>query len=213
MKRTIIVSVAVFALVGAGCSSSDPTASDEYQALEQELAAANQQLVETEQDLVQAEAEVVAITAERDALAQAAVPGDRYDNAARIQSELVAILDDPEAFGTEDEIADLLATHATPEALMDDDVFGAVNYRTGFYDTLYGMADAQIDVYDTWLCDDGSQGGLLWQWHGTNNAGNPFHLAGISLTTHDEDGMISYELVTYPHPDAYVEESFMGSGN
>lgn len=213
MKRIIVASIAVFALVVAGCSSSDPTASEEYQALEQELAAVDQQLVETEQDLAQSEAEVVAITAERDALAQAAVPGDRYDNAARIQSEILAILDDPEAFGTENEIADLLATHATPGALMDDDVFGAVNYRTGFYNTLYGMADAQIDVYDNWLCDDGSQGGVLWQWHGTNNAGNPFALAGISLVTHDEDGLISYELVTYPYTDAYVRETFMGSGN
>jgi hypothetical protein len=179
-------------ILAAGCST-DPTTSDEYLALEQELAAAQQQLV--------------------GALAQAAVPSDRYNNAARIQSELNAILDDPEAFGTEDEIADLLATHATPRALMDDDVFGAVNFRTGFYNTLYGMADAQIDTYDTWLCDDGSQGGALWQWHGTNNAGNPFELAGISLNTFDENGLISYELVTYPYPDGYVRETFMGSGN
>ena len=47
--------------------------------------------------------------------------------------EIRAILDDPEAFGTEDEIADLLATHAKGDALMDDDVFGAVGWRTGFF--------------------------------------------------------------------------------
>jgi hypothetical protein len=179
-------------ILATGCST-DPTTSDEYLALEQELAAAHQQLV--------------------DALTQAAVPGGRYNNAARIQSELIAILDDPEAFGTEDEIADLLATHATPEARMDDDVFGSQSFRAGFYNTLYGMVDAQIDVYDTWLCDDGSQGGALWQWHGTNTTGNPFELAGISLATYDEDGRVSYELVTYPYPDAYVREAFMGSGN
>jgi hypothetical protein len=50
-------------------------------------------------------------------------------------------------------------------------------------------------------------------WHGTNSAGNPFELAGISLMTHDEDGLISCELVTYPYPDEYVRETFMGSGN
>lgn len=121
MRRTIVASIAVLALGVAGCSSSDPTAPDEYQALDQELAAADQQLVETELDLAQAEAEVAAITSERDALAQAAIPGDRYDNVVRIQSELIAILDDPEAFGTEHEIADLLASHATPGALMDND--------------------------------------------------------------------------------------------
>ncbi len=213
MKSTIVASVAVFALVVAGCSSSDPTASDEYQALEKELAAVDQQLVETEQNLARAEAEVAAITAERDALAHGAVPSHRYENAARILSEIKAILDDPEAFGTEDEIADLLATHATPEALMDDDVFGAVSYGAGFFNTLYGWSDAQIDVYDRLLCDDGSQSAALWLWHGTNIAGNPFELAGISLATHDEDGLISYELVTYPYPDDYVREAVMGSGN
>jgi hypothetical protein len=199
-------------ILAAGCST-DPTTSDEYQALEQELAAAHQQLVEAELDLAEAEAEVVAITAGRDASDQTAVPVDRYNNAARILDENLAILSDPEGFGTKDEIADLLATNAIPGAMMDDDVFGAVNFRTGFYNTLYGMGDTQIDVYDTWLCDDGSQSGSLWQWHGTNSAGNPFQLAGISLVTHDEEGLISYELVTYPYPDAYVREAFMGSGN
>jgi len=62
-------------------------------------------------------------------------------------------------------------------------------------------------------CDDGSQSAALWLWHGTNIAGNPFELAGISLATHDEDGLISYELVTYPYPDDYVREAVMGSGN
>ncbi len=213
MKRTVVASIAVLVLVAAGCSSSDPTTSDEYQALEQELALADQQLAETEQELADAEAQAVAISAERDALAQATDSSDRHDNAARGQAEIRAILDDPEAFGTEDEIADLLATHAKGDALMDDDVFGAVGWRTGFFNTLYGMADARVDTYDTWLCDDGSQGGALWMWHGTNAAGNPFELAGISLTEHDEDGLISYELVTYPYSDEHVRRAFSGSGS
>jgi outer membrane murein-binding lipoprotein Lpp len=57
MKRTIVASIAVLVLVVAGCSSSDPTASDEYQAIEQELAAAEQQLAETEQALAEAQQE------------------------------------------------------------------------------------------------------------------------------------------------------------
>ena len=56
MKRTIVASIAVLVLVAAGCSSSDPTASEEYQALEQ--------------DLAQTEAELVEMTVERDVLAE-----------------------------------------------------------------------------------------------------------------------------------------------
>lgn len=198
MRRQVLV-IVVGVLIATGCSTSDPTASEEYQALEHQLA--------------RAEAAVVAITAERDALSQTTVSGGRYDAALRVHNEIISVLDDPAAYGTEDEMADLLASHATPDALMDDDVFGAVDYRSGFYNTLFGMASAQIDVYDDWLCDDGSQGGFSWAWHGTNNAGNPFYLAGISLATHDEYGLISYELVTYPYSDGYVREAFLGSGN
>jgi hypothetical protein len=54
MRNRIIPFVVTLVLVMAGCSASDPTASDEYQALEQELASATSQLA--------------AVTAERDAL-------------------------------------------------------------------------------------------------------------------------------------------------
>ena len=125
----------------------------------------------------------------------------------------VALLDDPGGFGSEEEIADLLATHATSDAKMDDDVFGAVPYRTGFCNTLYsGLVDAEIDVYHSWVAGDGSQSGVLWMWRGTNASGNPFELAGVSLTEHNEEGLISYELVVYPYPDEYVHEAVFGAG-
>jgi hypothetical protein len=54
MRKGNVPFVAVLLLVMAGCSSSDPTASDEYAALEQELA--------------QSEAQLAEVTAERDAL-------------------------------------------------------------------------------------------------------------------------------------------------
>ena len=131
----------------------------------------------------------------------------------KIHEEIISLLHDPEAGGTEAKIADLLATHATDDALMDDEVFGSVNYRQGFYNTLYsGAANAEIDVFEDWLTEDGSQGGFLWMWHGTNAAGNPFSLTGISLTTHDEAGLISYEFVTYPYTDEYVREAWLGAG-
>lgn len=56
MRNRTIPIVVVLLLLVAGCSSSDPTASDEYEALVQELA--------------QSEAQVAEMTAERDALAE-----------------------------------------------------------------------------------------------------------------------------------------------
>jgi hypothetical protein len=127
----------------ASCSS-DPTTSVEYQNLEQQLAGTEQQLAE--------------VTAERDALATQAASGPvavdaeqssvRYDKVRAHLDEIIALLDDPEVFGTEEEVADLIATHATPDALMDDAVFGAVDCRFGFYNTLYaGAISARIDVH------------------------------------------------------------------
>jgi hypothetical protein len=137
----------------------------------------------------------------------------RRDHAQAIMNEITAILDDHEAFGTEDEVANAIATHATEDAVMDDDVFGAYPYREGFYNTLYfGGADARIDVYASWLSEDGSQGGFLWMWSGTNPSGHVFELAGISLIEFAEDGRIAYERVTYPYPDEYVYEAWMGAG-
>ena len=68
MRRRFVPFVVALLLVTAGCSSNDPTASDEYAELEQELA--------------QSEAQLAEVTAERDALvaeaetAIGAVPDD-----------------------------------------------------------------------------------------------------------------------------------------
>ena len=189
----------VLALVGAACAA-DVTESDEYQDLEAEVAALEQQLSETEAEL---------------ATTQEALEADaaRHDAALATLDLQRQVLDDPESYGTEDEVVDLLASRATDDAVMDDAVFGAVPMRQAWHNTLYGGAfDARIDVYDTWASEDGSQGGVLWIWYGTNAQGNPFELSGISLMRFDEEGRIAYELVTYPYPDAYVDEAVFGSG-
>jgi hypothetical protein len=199
MKRLTTVAVALLLLM-AGCSSSDPTASDEYATIERELA--------------QTEAQLAEVTAERDTLASREQEQSvLYDKAVATLDGIVAVLDDPTAFGTEEDVADLIATHATADAIMDDEVFGPANYRTGFYNTLYGGAiDAQIDVYHAWVSDDGEEGGALWLWHGTNAAGNSFELPGISLITFNDDGLVSYEFVTYPYSDEYVRQAITGEG-
>ena len=65
MKRSATVAVALLLLM-AGCSSGDPTASDEYQALEQELAQTETQLAEmtVERDVLAEEPPAVAVASE-----------------------------------------------------------------------------------------------------------------------------------------------------
>ena len=85
--------------------------------------------------------------------------------------------------------------------------------KTGWYNTLYDRTmDARIDTYHRWVSDDGSQGGALWVWHGTNLAGNAFELVGLSLNDYDEDGMLAYQWVVYPYSDEYVLEAVTGNG-
>jgi hypothetical protein len=207
MRNTMIVMTLALALVAGACAA-DVTESDEYQALENELATVEQQLSGTATELEAAKAsqnttsaEVVASSAHRDAALEGL-------------AMLKEILDDPESFGTEAEVVGLLASYAADGTVMDDDVFGAVPYQQAWHNTLYGGAfDAQIDIYDTWVSDDGSQGGALWIWHGLNASGNPFELPGISLMKFDEEGLVSYELVTYPYPDDYVRAAALGEGS
>jgi hypothetical protein len=160
------------------------------------------------------EDDLAAMTAERDELASQVSDREARHAASLATIEGVeAILADPESFGSENEVVDALAAFAVDGTVMDDAVFGAVDYRTAWYNTLYGGAiDADIDVYHHWLSEDGSQGGSLWLWYGTNLAGNPFELAGISLMDYDEDGRLTYELVTYPYPDEYVDRAVAGEG-
>ena len=136
----------------------------------------------------------------------------RYDLVAAHKAEFEAILADTAAHGTPDEVADLLATYATEDAVMDDDVFGAVNYRDAWYNTLYGDATAQIDTIQQWMDADGSQAGSLWIWHGTNMSGNPFALIGISFIDYDDEGQITNEWVAYPYDDDYVTNAVVGTG-
>lgn len=183
----------------AACSS-DPTASDEYQDLERQLA-------DTEQALAD-------VTAERDAIAAAASGlSERHDKVLANQEAVEDILHNPESYGSEEEVVELLATYATEDAVMDDAVFGAAPILTAWRETLYGGAmDAEIKNYYRWLSEDGSQGGVLWIWSGTNLAGNPFEMAGISLNEYDEEGMLTYSYVVYPYPDDYVNEAIVGEG-
>jgi hypothetical protein len=189
-SRTVTALVVTALLTGgvAACSTDEST-----QSLQDQLAS-----VQAERDQLAAqldaratrhEASLATITAEEDILANQ----DSYES--------------PEA------VVDALAALATPDAKMDDEVFGAVNLRQGWYYTLFGDSmDARIDVHHHWLSEDGSQGGSLWVWHGTNSNGKPFELVGISLMDYDDQGRLTNEFVTYPYPDEYVEGAVDGAG-
>jgi len=190
---TTVLLAAALAVGGIAACSGDPTDSAQYKALAQQLAD---------------------ITAERDALAGAKQQvSERHAKALATQEAVRRILDDPEATGTEQEVIDALAAFAVPGARMDDAVFGAVAIRSGWYNTLYaGTMDSAIDVTYMWLSEDGSQGGAVWLWHGTNLAGHPFELAGVALDDYDENGLITNSFVVYPYADDYVREAVMGAG-
>ena len=54
-----VAAMLLFALALAGCSSPDPTASDEYQELEQQLSDAEQQMTDAGQQLSDAEQQLI----------------------------------------------------------------------------------------------------------------------------------------------------------
>lgn len=183
--KRFVAAFATVALVG-GCSGDDDQLQQEYDRLS---------------------AEVEALRAQQD------LDDSRHEKSAATIDTAELILADPESFGNETEIAAAIAELATEEAQIEDDVFGSIGYRDGYDETLFsGNTDAVIDVHDHWLSEDGSQGGSLWVWHGTNVRGNPFELIGISLFDFDDEGRIVHELVTYPYPDEYVTEAFEGAG-
>lgn len=195
----LIAAVAVLGLLVGACSS-DPTTSDEYMAMAQQLADTQQQLAD--------------VTAERDTLlATTQQLSERHFKSQATEDAAWAILRDPESVGTEQQVVDALDALAVPGAVMEDAALGSIDMRQGWYETLYmATMDARIDTTYTWVSEDGSQGGSVWLWHGTNTAGNPFELAGVNLDEFDEDGLIAHTYVVYPYPDEYVEEAVYGSG-
>lgn len=143
----------------------------------------------------------------------ASMQAARHEASLKTITAEEGILANQDSYDSPEAVIDALAALAVDGAKMDDEVFGAVPLRQGWYYTLFGDSmDATIDVHHHWLSEDGSQGGSLWVWHGTNPKGNPFELVGISLIDFDEQGRLTNEFVTYPYPDEYVDEAVDGAG-
>mgnify|MGYP001816693010 CR=1 FL=1 len=193
MRRAIVAAVAILALIAAGCST-DATATDEYQALEQELASTI--------------AELDAVTFERDALvAEDEKATARYEKAKANQDVLLSVIEDPTAFGTEEEVLDLLDAMATPDVVSGDLAFGGTStgiWRTGWRNTLFNDTDAVIHTWRSWLAEDGSVGGSLWSWIGTAGNGEPFSLEGLELSRFNDEGLYTEVIMLYPYEDTEV---------
>ena len=193
--------MALSLLVMAGCSSSNPTTSDEYAALEQELA-------ETNKEAAQIEDQLAEVTVERDALVEGVEStSTRHENAKANQETLLAIIKDPAAFGSEKEVLDILDEMATPDVASGDVAFGGVMtgiWRQGWRNTLFGGMDASIHTWTSWLSEDGSVGGSLWTWSGSAQNGEPFDLQGLEISRFDDEGLYTEVIMQYPYEDAEV---------
>lgn len=153
--------------------------------------------------------ELAAMTAERDDLAaQIATQESRYDKANATQQAVAEIIADPAAFGSEEEVLDLLDQYAVPGATYGDEAIGDIGWRAGWRGTLFGSVDADIQTWTRWLSDDGSTGGSLWSWNGTAQNGEPFTLSGIVLEKYDDDGLDDEVRVYYPMADDEVLAAF-----
>jgi hypothetical protein len=207
MKKGLAAVAAVLAILIAGCAANDPTASDEYGALETELAQTNRELAEAEDELAEMTAHCDELAA--DAVAEA--PTTRYQNAKANQETLLAVIADPSAFGSEEEVLDLLDDMATPDVRSGDLAFGGVStgiWRQGWRNTLFNGSDATIRTWTAWLSEDGSVGGSLWTWSGTAQSGEPFDLQGIEVSRFDEDGRYTEVIMQYPYDDAEVHRRY-----
>lgn len=128
------------------------------------------------------------------------------------QAAIISILEDPNAYGTREEVLDRLEDLAAPGTEMDDVVFGPAAWRAAWDNTLFGGLDATIHTWKRWLSEDGSQGGSLWTWSGTARNGEPFELPGISLETYDREGLETSAIVYYPLESADVRRIFREGG-
>ena len=171
-------------LIVAGCSSSDPTASDEYQTLEQELA--------------QAESELALMTAERDALAEEGAA----EAIAAVEANKTA---HNEAFLAKD--LDALADTWTEDYIFVDETFGdyvegkAANRALNANVIKWADPD-KTRVLDRFVSEDGTFAVSTWEWIGTNYVGNPFDLP-FAMVAEYRDDKISKQTIYYASPDAY----------
>jgi hypothetical protein len=153
MRRTVLGCVVAVTFVVVGCTSSDPTAPDEYATIEQDLIEAQTLLADVESALAET-------TAERDALAAqvAAVETGIAQVEANEKAHFEAIMaEDLEA---------MMATY-TDDAVFVDETFGdwveGTEALTRFNDVVLTMTDPDAtEILDSYVSADGSRATSVW---------------------------------------------------
>ena len=193
MRRTVLGCVVAVTFVVVGCTSSDPTASDEYPAIEQDLIEAQALLADVESDLAET-------TAERDALAAQVAAFEA--GIAQVEANENAHF---EAIMAED-LEAMMATY-TDDAVFVDETFGdwveGTEALTRFNDVVLTMTDPEAtEILDSYVSADGSRATSVWSWIGTSYFGNPFDLPMV-LVHEYRDGLIAKQTIYYAARDAY----------
>ena len=193
MRRTVLGCVVAVTFVVVGCTSSDPTASDAYAAIEQDLIEAQALLADVESDLAET-------TAERDALAAQVAAFET--GIAQVEANEKAHF---EAIMAED-LEAMMATY-TDDAVFVDETFGdwveGTEALTRFNDVVLTMTDPEAtEILDSYVSADGSRATSVWSWIGTSYFGNPFDLPMV-LVHEYRDGLIATQTIYYAARDAY----------
>jgi hypothetical protein len=189
MRKRVVSAAIALVLVMGGCSSSDPTTSDEYAALEQELAQANEDLAEAEVLLTDAAAEHDAVVALNETIA--AVEANETANI--------------EAFLSKD--VDALMDTFTDDVVFVDETYGDYVEGKDAYTRMNAIVMEFTDpegteVRDHFISEDGTRAASTWEWVGINYWGNPFSLPH-SIINEYRDGKIARQTIYYASPDAY----------
>jgi hypothetical protein len=190
MRRLIVLLVAA-AMFTVGCSSSDPTTSDEYAALEQELA-------QTTQDLAEAEALLAETAAEHDEAVALS------ETIAEVEANETANI---EAFLSKD--LDALMDTFTDDVVFVDETYGDYVEGKDAYTKMNAIVmeftdPEETEVLDHFISEDGARAASTWEWVGINYWGNPFSLPH-SIINEYRDGKIARQTIYYASPDAYSQ--------
>lgn len=181
MRKRVVPFAVALLLATAGCSSSDPTTSAEYGALEQELAQTEAQMAE-----VAANADAVAAVEANEAAYTKAFYAHDLDAFMDTYTDDAVFID--ETFG--------------------DHFEGKAAIRS-MYANVIRFSDPDLsEVLDLFVAGDGTTATSTWEWVGTNGFGKPFHLP-TALIHEYRDGKIARETVYYASRDAYNQ--LMGS--
>ena len=197
MRRpSILISVVVvLSLVMSGCSSDDPTTSDEYAALEQELAQANQDLAQAEILLAEAAAEHDAAVALRETIAEV-----ETNETAKVEAFLTKDLDAMMDSFTDDVVF--------IDKTFGDHVVGRDEYREMNAQVIKWADPDATKVVDRFVSEDGTRAVAIWEWIGTNYFGKEFDLPFVLIHEY-RDGKVARQSIYYASPDAYNQ--LMGS--